>query len=101
MIVSIPDIDIYILYYLDIKSVTSLGTISKSSNVLISNVQFMKEFYLLNNIYDINKFNIIQYASKHNYIALIKYMDESTNDFIYTIDAIDLATYYGHLPVLE
>lgn len=49
-ICNFPDIDIYLLYYFDIKSITTLIKISKSQYNLLSALPFVQELYLLNNI---------------------------------------------------
>lgn len=46
-ICNFPDIDIYLLYYLDIKTISRLVTISKNQNKLLCNQKFIQEIYAL------------------------------------------------------
>ena len=104
------DIDIYLLYYLDIKTIIRLSTISKDQHTLINSLDFINEIYSLEPgkidkteegriipFYD----EIIDEASSHNYISLIKWIDASVNKFIYSRKAIDNASTNGHINILD
>ena len=100
-ICGLSDIDIYMLYYLDIKSVLNLATVSKDYNVLITNLDFIKDVYLLKSkCVNINKGNIVYYASQFNCISLLQWLYDSANEFIYTCSAIDSAASRGNIDVL-
>ena len=96
MISSIPDIDIYMLYFLDIKSIMRLATISKDQYVLISNLVFIKDWCKIHCVH-----NVIDIAAGFGLISIIKWIDESTNDFIYSSEAIDTASKNGYVWILE
>ena len=96
------DIDIYLLYFLDFKTITLLIRVSKNQNELLLEQIFIRELYLLKqNEKPFKLDDIIDFAAKYNYMALIKWYDQSTNEFIYTQKAINRASRYGHIKVLE
>ena len=94
------DIDTYFLYFLDIKTVLKLTTISKEQYILILNLDYVKELYAL--VQKHGYYNIIDNAANYNYISLIKKISQfSLWEFKYTEDAINLASGEGHIDVLE
>ena len=105
-ICKLADIDIYLLYFIDIKTVIRLLTISKDQNNLIINLDFAKEICALMQKYGY-KYGykkIIDISAAHNYISLIKWISESfleENEFQYTQNAIDNAAACGHIDVLD
>ena len=101
-ICNFSDVDIYILYYLDIGSILKLNTLSTKQNILISNQQFVKEIRQLKQKYkNINKNNIIDYACKKNYISILEWVHNSINDFRYTVYSIIWASGNGYMSILE
>ena len=78
-ICNVEDIDIYFLYYLDLDSVIALLTISKNQYVIMMKQDFVKQLIELKKKYKIDITNIITYSSTHNYLALIKWVNESIN----------------------
>ena len=100
-ICGIADIDIYLLYYLDISSVLHLTIISKDQYNTLTNLDFIRELRLLNHKYLITIFNIIYYASLHNYIALMDWINESVNEFRYDETAIANAAANSNISVLN
>ena len=100
-ICNFPDIDIYLLYYLDIKSVIRLSAISKDQHTLLSNLDFIRELHLLKNTLGTQQKNTINYASQYNFISILQWMHDSSNEFLYTDNAIDFAALHGHVSVLN
>ena len=76
------DIDTYLLYYVDIKKILELTTISKDQNTFMFNLDFIKQLRILVQKYRYK--NIIDNAAKHNYISLINWIANSINKFKYT-----------------
>ena len=102
MLLNFCDFDIYLLYYLDIKSIFNLASISKDENALITSLDFVKELILLKRKYRyINTKNTIDYAATNNYISILKWFDRSNNDFIYTENAIDNASADGYIDIIK
>ena len=101
-ITNIPDINIHLLNYLDIKSVIRLSAISTAQYVLLSNLNFVKQLHALKrNLMGTNSQTIIDYASQCGYMEIIEWMYNSTNNFEYTDNAIRRASQYGHTNILE
>ena len=98
-ICKLADIDTYLLYYLDIKTVISLTTISKDQFNHMTNLDFIKQLRILVQKYGYE--NIIDNTATHNYISLIKWISYSINKFKYTSVAIDYAAKNRHIEVLE
>ena len=112
-----PDIDIYLLLFLDLKNTIVVSLISKAQYVLISELDYIKQLYNLRRDnpdiytiavtrYDSNPlyfpgYNIIDNASRYNYIALIQHIHDSVTIFEYTYLAIENAIKYGNIGVLE
>ena len=84
----IADIDIYLLYFLKIKTIFVLSTITKDENELISKQDFFREMQILRKGNIVNKFNIIDIASQYGYISILKWMDKSVCKFKYSTYAI-------------
>ena len=81
-ICKISDIDIYILYFLKIKTIFVLSTITKEENELISKQDFIREMKQLRQEYKmkkyfIKKYFIIDLASQYRYVSILqkKYME--------------------------
>ena len=113
-ICNFPDIDIYLLLFLDLKNIIVVSIISKAQYALVTKLDYIKELYQIRNIEPniYNKilrnsniidteFNIIDYAAGCNYIALIRYFNESISSFVYTRGAINNACKNGHIEILE
>lgn len=116
-ICNFPDIDIYLLLFLDLKNTIVVSLISKAQYALISELDHIKQLYNLRcdhkyiynsavTHYDadpmhIPGFNIIDQAARYNYMALIQHIHDSVTIFDYTCHAIDYATQYGNIAVLE
>ena len=89
----LPDIDIYLLYYLSIENIDVLACISKSQYELLGSIPFVQEFYMLRRDNCLGKY-VIDYAAEYGYLSLIKWSrreDESINNFLYTEEAINSA----------
>ena len=85
----IADIDIYLLYFLKIKTIFVLSTVTKDENELILKQDFIRELQLMRQEYKINKTNIIDEASLRGYISILEWMDKSVCKFIYSTYAIN------------
>ena len=110
-ICNFPDINIYLLYYLNITNIMKLTMISKSQNALLLELDFVKELLLLKKpVLHIPKYTIetdvygtyirenkntdldyciVDEAAKNNYLSVIIWMHESINNFNYTEKAIN------------
>ena len=97
-ICNFPDIDIYLLYYLDIKSMMRLMSTSQNQYNLLSGLEFIKE---LKSLKDFEKIHIINYAAKYNYLSLIIWIDKSINNFDYNAHAITMASEYANIRILD
>ena len=99
---TIPDIDIYLLYYLDLQSLLPITLLCKRQNGLLSDQVFIKELRLLKQKHKkVNANNIISYASRYNYIAIINWVHKSKNKFNYEVYALYKACQYGNIQVLD
>ena len=98
-ICKLADIDIYLLYYLDIKTVLAVTEISKEQNTLMINLDFVKQLRTLVQKHGYK--NIIVKAVKYNYISLIIWVSDSINKFKYSSDAINSAAENGHINILD
>ena len=86
------DIDTYLLYFINIKSILAITEISKEQYIHMTNFAFIKQLRVLVKKYGYK--NMIDNAATNNYISLINWMSESSlrfrkNNFKYT--------YAGHL----
>ena len=98
------DLDIYLLYYLDIATIIDMACVSHAINILFKNTLFIRELYLTRNINYGICFSIeyvINVAVQNNYMNLLQWIHNSINPFIYTALTIDLAALYGHDNILE
>ena len=95
----IPDIDTYLLYYLDIKTIMRLTTISKDQHILLSNITPIKEIKLINLSVNANHLNnisnLIYFAAYHGYLSLIQWIHESKHLFKYDKHAVNAAAGNG------
>ena len=91
-----PDIDIYLLYYLDIQSIMRLAMVTKDN--LIFNLNFVIQ---LRQIKKQSIVDIINYSCSYNYLSLIIWIHESVNEFKYEKWAINYAAAHGNIDVLE
>ena len=100
-----PDLDIYLLYYLDIRTIIDMASVSRALNILFKNTPFIYELYLTKN----DKNNslccsieyIINVAVQNNYVNLLQWIHSSVHIFIYSPLTINLAALYGHYNILE
>ena len=92
-ICKIADIDIYLLYYLDIKTILKLLLLSIQQNTLMKNLEFIKQLRIIVQKYGHN--NIVDTAARYNYISLMQWLSESINEFKYSSNAIDKAAVNG------
>ena len=97
------DIDTYLLYFINIKSVLAITEISKEQYIHMTNLAFIKQLRALVKQYGYK--NMIDKAVTHNYISLIKWISESSvrlqeNKFKYTY-AVEYATIYGYIDLLN
>ena len=99
-ICKIADIDIYLLYFLKIKPIFVLSTVSKDENELISKQDSFREMQLIRKENKVNKTNIIDLASLYGYISILDWMDKSVCKFMYDT-AIENAACNGHTNILE
>ena len=103
------DIDIYLLYFIELEEMIKLTILSTEQYQIMHKQQFIKELFIINGTdfrkkictLFISSFNIIDYASLDNYIVLIKYIYESVNEFKYTKNAINYASYNNHINILD
>lgn len=100
MITSVSDLDIEILYYLDIESIIHLSLITKYQYKLISNLGFIKELLSLK-YPGIKSLVLVDIAASNNCLLLLEWLSNSVNSFRYTVNAIDEASRKGHIGVLE
>ena len=99
---TISDIDIYLLYYLDLQSLLPITLLCKSQYTLLSDQAFIKELRSLKQKHKkVNVDNIISHAIRYNYIAIINWIHQSRNRFNYGCHAIYKACRYGNIEVLE
>lgn len=99
-ICNFPDLDVYLLYYLDIKTIFQLMLISKNQYNLLSKQDFIQQLCLLKRK-NIKIFEIIEYACKYNYLELIKWIDASVNEFLYDPWAINAAALLSNISILD
>ena len=83
------DIDIYLLYFLKLKTIFVLSTVTKDENELISKQDFFREMQILRQKHKVNKYNIIELVSRYGYISILEWIDKSENEIIYDSSAID------------
>ena len=106
------DIDIYLLYFIEITPMVRLLELSKEQYQIMHKQQFIKELFIINspefkkkygalNGLQYLKSNIIDNAALDNYISLIKYMYKSATEFKYTSNAIKYASYNNHINILD
>ena len=112
-ICNFPDIDVYLLLFLDLKNIIVISIISRRQYELIIQLDYIKELNQIKklepNIYknimfpykNDTHYNIVDYAAKYNCIALIRYLDETISSFVYTCNAIINACKKGHIEVLN
>lgn len=112
-ICNLPDIDIYLLLFLDIKRIMILNIISKNQNALISELDFIKELRILRSdsktVYEYllrnKEFNygiyLVDYVVKYNHVALLQYIHDSSMNFVYSSCAINFAAEYGNIRILK
>ena len=116
-ICNFPDIDVYLLLFLDLKNIIVLSLISKNQNTLISDLDYIKELYKLRHNhptsynYGVRNYDskrmyigcncIIDMAAKYNYMVLIRHIHNSVTKFEYTYLTIHYATQYGNIEVLQ
>ena len=96
------DIDTYLLYFIDIKTVISLITISKDQYNHMINLDFVKQLCSLVQKHEC--INIIDNAAFYNYLSLIKWISESSvweNEFKYSSYAIAYAADKGYVDILQ
>lgn len=98
MITTISELDIELLYYLDIESVINVCCISKFEYNIISDLDFYKQLLSLKTK---SIDNIIYAAAQHNYVSLIEWISKSINKFHYSSNIIDNACKHGNIDVLE
>ena len=102
-IIGLVDLDIYLLNFLDLKSILNLSLISKKQKL------FMLGIPLFNDINDLIKKeswknlseNIVNISSKHARISILDWLKNSGFEFNYTMYAINRASVNGHTNVLE
>ena len=97
----ILDIDIYLITYLDFKTICNLLMISKTQYSVMFTFDFINELYLLKQKYAVTIFNIIDLAAQYNYLSLIKQIDRSSSKFYYTVNAIDMASAKEYIDILD
>lgn len=96
MLTTINELDIYLLYYLDIKTVFTISAISKYQYELITNQQFVKDLSILK-----ENTKIIDYALQNNYISILQWFDESVNEINYDILSVGWVVWYGYIEILD
>ena len=102
MITSIPDLDIELLYYLDITSIMNLRMICKEEYIVISNLDFVQKLILVKRKYKFARMEyIINLASESGFISILEWIKKSIHEFIYNNTAIDGAAHNNHLSVLN
>ena len=100
-ICGIPDIDIYLLSYLDIVTIGNLISVSRDYSI-VENTDFYRELRLLKQYHeDILVGDIVDYACKYNFLTLIKWIYKSANDFDYSKNAISMAASNGHIRIFN
>ena len=102
-ILPIYDLDIYLLNFLDIKSILILSSISKKHRDNFSN---MKLYIDIKEILKKESFqsliaDTVCMACKYCSIALLEWFKNSGYEFKYTSDAIDSASENGHIAILQ
>ena len=99
---NIADIDIYLLFYLDLDSIINLLSVSKMQYNVLSNLVFVKQLVSLKQKYEYcNLRSVVLLGSKHDYLELIKWIDMSINNLYIYSDAIYNACKYGYVSMLE
>ena len=96
------DVDTYLLYFLDIKTIINISILSKNQNLLLKNTKSINELLLIlinNHTLDIPY--IINCASAKNYINLLEWIHESINKFLYSEITINVAAKNAHIDILQ
>ena len=89
-----PELNEYLLNFLDIRSILRLSIISKETNKLLLSQPFIKDIHKIVQIENIKNFDneIVDLASKNGHIAVLEWFKNSEYEFKYTDDAIDWAS---------
>ena len=97
------DTELYLLSFLDIDSILILSLSCKNEHNLLLEQCFFKNILILIHQYHKEKLinNIIDIASKHNYVSILDWSKNYNRQFRYTNNAIDLASYNGHVNILD
>lgn len=92
----LPDVETYLLYYLDIRTIIRLTSISKDQYTLLTNIKFVSELRIMRKTK-----NIVGTASQKGFITVLNWLDSSINKFIYTPVSTILASEMGHVHILD
>lgn len=91
-----PDIDSYLLYFLDIKTIVHMAILSKNQYSLLQ--ENLSELFLAQNN---NIKYIINYAAENNCIRLLRWVHDSVHKFLYSNITINVAALNGNCEVLD
>ena len=95
----IPDIDCHLLYYLDVRSIMNLASISKAEFKLISNLDFIKEIAIIKKK-KITECNIIYYAETYGFLSILKWCNNIIVNLFFNANDTD-ETIYDKLICLD
>ena len=102
-ILPVNDLNAYLLYFLDTKSILTLSAVSKEQQQVLLNIKLYTDIRFISTKESFRTFrtDIITISSKHGSISLLEWFKNSGYEFKYTFYAIDWASRNGHLRVLE
>src|SRR5580704_195612 len=102
-ILPVNDLNAYLLYFLDIKSILTLSAVSKEQQQVLLSIKLYTDIRFISTKESFRTFrtDIITISSKHGSISLLEWFNNSGYEFKYTFSAINVASVNGHISVLE
>src|SRR5580692_3832952 len=101
-ILPVNDLNAYLLYFLDTKSILTLSAVSKEQQQVLLSIKLYTDirFISMKESFLAFRTDIVTISSKYGSISLLEWFTNSGYEFKYTY-AINVASENGHLSVLE